>query len=137
MRWKKNRSEQRMASDTSIRTWQQKKEKIAREIAKELHGLRSLTQEIIDQVKIRVGAEIADLIRVFERETLAGEKHPLPPAKVEIQLLARIRALKTKPKKGRIKDLTRITGLLAEIRSVLDSPPAKVSSKKGYHEHTR
>ena len=116
--------------ETTIAERRRKKEKIAAEIAKELQGLRSVTQEAIDQLEIRVGADIADLIRIFGNEEVAGEKHPLPPAQVETQLLARLRALKVKPNKGRIKDLYRITELLAEIRSVLENPPAKGSRRK-------
>lgn len=114
----------------SIAERRRKKEKNAAEIAKELQGLRSVAQEVIDQLEIRVGADIADLIRIFANEEIAGEKHPLPPAQVETQLLARLRALKVKPKKGRIKDLYRIADLLAEIRSVLENPPAKGSRRK-------
>jgi len=116
--------------ETTIAERRRKKEKIAAEIAKELQGLRSVTQEAIDQLEIRVGADIADLIRIFGNEEVAGEKHPLPPAQVETQLLARLRALKVKPNKGRIKDLYRIAELLAEIRSVLENPPAKGSRRK-------
>ena len=127
---KKDKHAQPAKADASIAERQRKKEKIAREIAKELHGVRSVTQEVIDQLEIRLGAEIADLVRVFEGETVAGEKHPLPSAQVELQLLARIRELKVKPKKGRLKDLDRITGVLAELRFVLENPPAKGSRGK-------
>jgi hypothetical protein len=115
---------------TSIAERRRKKEKVAAEIAKELQGLRSVTQEAIDQLQIRLGAEIADLIRIFASEEVAGEKHPLPPAQVETQLLARLRAVKVKPGKGRIKDLYRITEILAFVRSELENPPAKGSRRK-------
>jgi hypothetical protein len=117
-------------SESSIVERRRKKEKIAAEVAKELQGLRSVTQEVIDQLEIRVGAEIADLVRIFGNEEIAGEKHPLPSAQVETQLLARLRALKVKPQKGRIKDLCRIAEILTEIRAVLDNPPAKGSRRK-------
>jgi hypothetical protein len=116
--------------ETSIVERRRKKEKIAAEVAQELHGLRAVTQEVIDQLEIRVGAEIADLIRIFGNEEIAGEKHPLPPAQVETQLLARLRGLKVKPPKGRIKDLCRIAEILTEIRAVLNAPPAKGSRRK-------
>lgn len=117
-------------TETSIAERRRKKEKIADEIVKELHGLRSVTQEVIDQLEIRLGADIADLIRIFGNEEVAGEKHPLPPAQVETLLLASLRELKVKPKKGRIKDLCRISELLAELRSTLENPPAKGSRRK-------
>lgn len=117
-------------TESSIAERRRKKEKIAAEIVKELLGLRSMTQEVIDQLEIRLGAEMADLIRIFGNEEIAGEKHPLPPAQVEAQLLARLRTMKVKPRKGRLKDLYRIAEALSEIRSVLENPPAKGSRRK-------
>ncbi len=116
--------------ESPIAERRRKKEKIAAEIVKELLGLRSVTQEVIDQLEIRLGAEMADLIRIFGNEEIAGEKHPLPPAQVEAQLLARLRTMKVKPRKGRLKDLYRIAEVLSEIRSVLENPPTKGSRRK-------
>lgn len=70
--------------------------------------MRTATQEVVEQVNLRLTAQLAEASR-----RLAGNGGPdAPPraisAKVTGTMLATMRKLRLKPKKGRLKDLARI-----------------------------
>lgn len=101
----------------------QRKQALAAEIAGEIQSLRPLLQEITGQFTLRLNAQIAELAEIFNGQPVSGEKPQLPPAKVQTVILDLIRALHCKPRKGRLKDLTRIEELLESVRRQIPPQP--------------
>jgi hypothetical protein len=91
------------------------KKAIASEIVTELNSLRGEAEEVIGRFQLRLASRINDLIRLYEEKEIAGEKRHLPSAKVELQVLKQLRAIRVKPQKGRIKDLVRLHQLFEEL----------------------
>jgi hypothetical protein len=81
----------------------------------ELHTLRLQAQDAVEQYTLRVNAQLAEVLRLAEGEGTAGEKPRRLPAKLAAAMLARLRDVKLKPKKGRAKDLVRIQELVEEL----------------------
>jgi hypothetical protein len=81
----------------------------------ELHTLRLQAQDAVEQYTLRVNAQLAEVLRIAEGEGAAGEKPRRLPAKLAAAMLARLRDVKLKPKKGRGKDLVRIQELVEEL----------------------
>ena len=81
----------------------------------ELHTLRLQAQDAVEQYTLRVNAQLAEVLRLAEGEGAAGEKPRRLPAKLAAAMLAQLRDLKLKPKKGRAKDLVRIQELVEEL----------------------
>ena len=77
----------------------------------ELRRLRAMFTEIAERYVANAEAEIAAVIEAVEGKSLAA-------ARVE-RMLAVVRDLSVKPRKGRRKDLTRIEGIAASLRKEL------------------
>ncbi len=84
---------------------------LASELAHEIGGLRTVLADIVEIYRSRVDGQLAGLAEVFQHA--ADPDAPLPPVKAEAAMLAALRSLKIKPRKGRAKDLVRL-GVLAE-----------------------
>lgn len=93
----------------------------AAKVAEELQKLRPLLRQIGEVLLDRLEGQLAGLALYLEGESLPVERTPLPPAPILAAMLASVRELKVKPKKGRVKDLARIEALLEEL--VARMPP--------------
>jgi hypothetical protein len=89
--------------------------------AQELRNLRSGLDQTLEQVGLRLGAQITQLLSVVDNEPEGGVKPPRLSAKVVEDMVRRVRAAKLKPRKGRIKDLARVQELLEKLAAIL--PP--------------
>ncbi len=98
-----------------------KRTEIAREVAQELHKLRPVMREIGGSLLDRLDGQLAGLALYLEGQSLPLERTPLPPGRTLAAMLAAVKALKIKPKKGRAKDLARIEALLESLTAKM--PP--------------
>lgn len=97
------------------------RESMAAELALELNRVRSALRESSEQLVARLDGELAALGLYLNGQGVPEEKPLLPPARVLSQMLAETKALKVKPKKGRVKDLGRMEALLDSLAAKM--PP--------------
>ena len=88
---------------------------LSRQASQEMAKLRPILKDIGNALVDRLDGELAGLARSLGGEDLHGERPVLPQPPVLIAMLADIKALKVKPKKGRVKDLGRIETLLESL----------------------
>ena len=88
---------------------------LGRQASQEMAKLRPILKDIGSALLDRLDGELAGLARSLGGEDLHGERPVLPQPPVLIAMLADIKALKVKPKKGRVKDLGRIETLLESL----------------------
>ncbi len=88
-------------------------------VVHELLALRASVEQTVENVKLKLAAQIAELVRVLETEP--GANTVRPSAKVAKVMTRRISETRLKPKKGRVKDLARVHELLDDLRELL--PP--------------
>ncbi len=88
---------------------------LGRQASQEMAKLRPILKDIGSALLDRLDGELAGLARSLDGEDLHGERPVLPQPPVLIAMLADIKALKVKPKKGRVKDLGRIETLLESL----------------------
>jgi len=88
---------------------------LSRQASQEMAKLRPILKDIGSALVDRLDGELAGLARSLGGEDLHGERPVLPQPPVLIAMLADIKALKVKPKKGRVKDLGRIETLLESL----------------------
>ena len=91
------------------------RQEMSRQASQELAKLRPILKDIGSALMDRLDGELAGLARSLGGEELHGERPVLPQPPVLIAMLAEIKALKVKPKKGRVKDLGRIETLLESL----------------------
>ena len=99
----------------------QKKEAIAKDLAKELRAMRSDFQQAIEKLSLRIEGRIANLADTFDGTD--GATRRIPSAKVSESLRQLLHRFKTKPEKGRLKDILTVCRLIKHFESVL--PPEK------------
>lgn len=89
------------------RAGNRRKAELAEELARELQSLRTTGKEVVESWSLRVNSLLAAAaLRLTPR---AGDAAPSLPAKGDLEkALAAVRAVKLKPRKGRLKDLVRI-----------------------------
>ena len=85
----------------------QAKENRAR-LSAELEGLRGATHDVVEQVSLRLSAELAEVARRVNAETLPGARALKIPGKTAARMLTAVQRLRLKPSKGRLRDLARI-----------------------------
>ena len=88
---------------------------LSRQASQEMAKLRPILKDIGSALVDRLDGELAGLARSLGGEDLHGERPVLPQPPVLIAMLADIKALKVKPKKGRVKDLGRLETLLESL----------------------
>lgn len=88
---------------------------LSRQASQEMAKLRPILKDIGSALLDRLDGELAGLARSLGGEDLHGERPVLPQPPVLIAMLADIKALKVKPKKGRVKDLGRLETLLESL----------------------
>ncbi len=94
-----------------------------RQVAEELLKLRPILKEISVALQDRLDGELAGLTLALDGQDVAGQPPVLPRSSILCNMFADIKALKVKPKKGRVKDLRRIEALLESLAARL--PPAR------------
>ena len=94
---------------------------LSRQASQEMAKLRPILKDIGSALVDRLDGELAGLARSLGGEDLHGERPVLPQPPVLIAMLADIKALKVKPKKGRVKDLGRIETLLESLSARIPS----------------
>ena len=88
---------------------------LGRQASQELLKLRPILRDVESALMGRLDGELAGLARSLDGGGMPGETPVLPQAPVLTAMLADIKALKVKPKKGRVKDLRRIEALLESL----------------------
>ncbi len=97
-----------------------RREELAREVVVEIHALRAALDEMLQSFGARVHGELAAAARRLEEAGSGRSDAPLPSTKALGVLLHDLRAVKVKPRKGRPKDLTRISRAAEELAELVD-----------------
>ncbi|MEX2281708.1 MAG: hypothetical protein WEE89_04375 [Gemmatimonadota bacterium] len=92
-----------------------KRIELANEVATELEALRSALEEMTEHYRLRVAAQIGELMQTVRGDEAAGAKPNLPPARILQPMLEQLREARLKPRKGRSKDFGRLEELLDEL----------------------
>jgi hypothetical protein len=111
------------AKPPAARAKQSKKERLASELRVEVQALRASLDEMVEQLRIKLGGQLAQLEGVVEGTAVAGSKPVKPDLKAAATMLKEIRSLKIKPKKGRTKDLVRLADLVEDLLDLLPPQP--------------
>jgi len=85
---------------------------LAAELSVELANVRSLLKESSENLMTRLDGQLVGLMQYLNGKGVAEEKPLLPPPGALSEMIARAKAIKVKPHKGRVKDLGRIEDLL-------------------------
>jgi hypothetical protein len=88
---------------------------LGRQVSQELLKLRPLFKDVGSALLHRLDGELAGLAHTLNGGGISGEAPVLPQTPILVTMLDDIRALKLKPKKGRVKDLRRIETLLESL----------------------
>jgi len=91
------------------------RQELGRQVSEELSKLRPALKDVGTALLDRLDGELAGLARSLDGRSMPGETPVLPQAPVLSAMLATIKALKVKPRKGRVKDLRRIETLLESL----------------------
>ena len=91
------------------------KQKSAAALAAELKLVRATIKEAVKQLSLRIDSGIVGALRVLEKKNKPDEPCNLPGAKSTAQMAKKLRALKLKPVKGRLKDITQIDTMVKKI----------------------
>jgi hypothetical protein len=74
-----------------------------------------------EHYRLRVAAQIGELMQTVRGDEAAGAKSKLPPARILQPMLDQLREARLKPRKGRSKDFGRLEDLLDELVAL--TPP--------------
>ena len=88
---------------------------LGRQVSQELRKLWPVFKEVGSALLGRLDGELAGLAHMLNGGGISGETPVLPQGPVLIAMLDEIKALKVKPKKGRLKDLRRVETLLESL----------------------
>lgn len=94
-----------------------RKEEAARLLADEVEALRTTCREAVQAYELRVSAQLAATVDLLRGA--AGGNANLPGQVRLAEALAAVRAVKLKPKRGRLKDLARLQQLAEELSELL------------------
>lgn len=97
------------------------RQRLGRQVSLELLKLRPVVREVGTAFLDRLDGDLAGLALSLGGENLHGESPALPRPPILSAMLANIRAVKVKPRKGRVKDLRRIEALLESLRAQMPS----------------
>ena len=98
-----------------------KRTELANEVALELESLRHALDEMTEHYRLRIAAQIGELMQTVKGNETSGEKSKLPPARTLQPMLHQLRSANLKPRKGRPKDFRRVEKLLDELVAL--TPP--------------
>ncbi len=88
---------------------------VAQDLTLELEHLHHTLDEMVDRYRVRIGAQLVDLLQIVKGDASLGEKPKALAAKPARRMLDAIRGAEIKPKKGRAKDFTRLQDLVGEL----------------------
>ena len=91
------------------------RQELARQVSQEVAKLRPIVKDVGTALMDRLDGGLAGLVLSLGGEGLHGERPVRPRPPILSAMLADIKALKVKPKKGRVKDLARIEELLESL----------------------
>jgi hypothetical protein len=97
------------------------RQELRQESVRELSKLRSLLKDVGTNCLDRLDGELAALALSLAGGHFPGDPPVLPSSPTLLAMLADIRALKVKPKRGRVKDVRRIEALLESLHDQM--PP--------------
>ncbi|HSB67953.1 MAG TPA: hypothetical protein VLT62_01280 [Candidatus Methylomirabilis sp.] len=103
------------AAKTSEAVKESARRQLGRQVSQELLKLRPLLKDAGTALLDRLDGDLAGLAHLLNGGSLAGDSPVLPKAPVLSAMLADIKALRVKPKKGRVKDLRRIEAMLESL----------------------
>ena len=93
------------------------------ELIREIKYLRSMTKDVAGRYSLRINASLVNITRVLESPDRKRKAVKKPADKTVREMLACVRSLKVKPKKGRAKDLVRIESIAKKLDDLLPSQP--------------
>jgi hypothetical protein len=99
------------------------RQEIARQVSQELAKLRPILKDVGTALMDRLDGGLAGLAVWLGGKSLHGERLALPRPPILSAMLADIKAVKLKPKKGRVKDLARIEDLLESLNDRMPPGP--------------
>jgi hypothetical protein len=88
---------------------------VARDLVSELKNLRLALDEMTEHYRLRVGAQITELLQTAEGAGELERNGRRLPAAVMEQLLDVMHTIRLKPQKGRAKDFVRLQELVDEL----------------------
>ncbi|MGE5235841.1 MAG: hypothetical protein ACM3O7_05815 [Acidobacteriota bacterium] len=88
-------------------------------LALELQVLRRAVEESVEHLLDRLRGRLGSLVNGLENGATDDRRTARPREKRIAAALARVRALKLKPRKGRVKDLARVGDLLDKLDVLL------------------
>jgi hypothetical protein len=98
-----------------------KKVELAAQVAAELDTLRTALDEMTEHYRLRLGAQITELLQTVREEQGSEQKPRIPPARTLLPMLEQLKSARLKPGKGRAKDFVRLQQLLDEVTEL--TPP--------------
>jgi hypothetical protein len=87
----------------------------AQDLTLELEHLHHSLDEMVDRYRVRIGAQLVDLLQLVKGDATLGEKPKPLGVKATRRMLDAIRSAELKPKKGRAKDFTRLQDLVGAL----------------------
>jgi hypothetical protein len=91
------------------------RQQLGRQVAQEILKLRPVLKEIGTALLDRLEGELTGVAVSLDGSGMAGDAPILPGTTVLSGMLADIKTLKLKPRKGRLKDLRRLEALLESL----------------------
>lgn len=85
-----------------------KRQQLAGELATALKVVREHLDQCVEHYSVRVGGWLAEVVTALESDRAGADPPPLPPAKELAAMLDDVGALRTKPERGRPRDLAAI-----------------------------
>jgi hypothetical protein len=96
------------------------KSDVRRELVQHLKILHSDFEGIIRKYSLNVQAQMEEMIRMVEEESLEENQKVFKQKDID-NIVTNIRKMKTKPNRGRLKDIKRIQALLDDIDFILST----------------
>jgi len=100
-----------------------RKTRTAKQLVREIKYLRSLTKDITTHYSLSVHGSLASIVRILETPPTQKKGVHRPNEKTMGAMLAALRSLTVKKKKGRAKDLRRIEVLAKKLKNLMPSQP--------------
>ena len=92
----------------------------ARQLARDIHELRSAARRIADLVAARVDGRLAGMERALAGRGHGGRFAAVPSRDILDAVERALRAVKVKPEKGRVKDLVRLRRFCDALAELLE-----------------
>ena len=87
---------------------------LSRRLVQELESLRAFVEDMTEQYLINTKAQIAEMLYILENEDDENASS-LPESQEIVKMVGKVQKLRSKPRKGRPKDLRKIQSLVEEF----------------------